>query len=126
MKTKLIPAMALSLMGFFATTSFAQEDVSTEPQVTAEEQATPSEAVKQKADKEDPRADRAKERFERKDAKKAEIANHKAEKQVLKEERAAARAERKAEKEALKEQRKAEKKEQKEERKSNKGNGRDK
>lgn len=62
----------LSLVGFFATTSFAQDEVA-----SAVDQPVVAEDVA-KVVKEDPRADRAKERFERKDAKKAEIAERKA------------------------------------------------
>lgn len=118
MKTKLIPVLTLSIMGVFATTSFAQDEV-----VPASDESVAEEVVS--TDKADPRADRAKERFERKDAKKAEIANHKAEMNALKEERAAARAERKeakkaeiashkAEMNALKEERAAARAERKE------------
>ena len=126
MKTKLIPVLALSIMGVFATTSFAQDEV-----VPASDESVAEEVVS--TDKADPRADRAKERFERKDAKKAEIANHKAEMKALKEERAAARAERKEAKKAEWENRKAEKEAQKaekaamkEERKANKEHGHNK
>ena len=59
MKTKLIPVMAIALMGFFATTSFAQEEAVTEPQATKTEvvadEGTSEEAVT-KTEKEDPRA----------------------------------------------------------------------
>ncbi len=57
--------------------------------------------------KEDPRADRAKERFERKDAKKAEIAEHKAEKKAIKADRDAAKVAAKAERDAARAERKA-------------------
>jgi hypothetical protein len=114
MKTRLIPAIAIALMGIFATSSFAQEEATTEPQATETEVVADN--ASEKIAKEDPRADRAKERFERKDAKKSEIAAHKAEKQALKEERAAARAERKEAKDAEKEARKAEREALKEER----------
>ena len=85
MKTKLIPVMALSLMGIFATASFAQEESApaAEEAVIQEVVADNASEKVAKADKEDPRADRAKERFERKDAKKAAIAEHKAEKDAF-------------------------------------------
>ncbi len=129
MKTKLIPAIAITLAGFFTSASFAQEEVAPvmdQPAVSEEvagETVEATEDVKpEKVAKEDPRADRAKERFERKDAKKAEIANHKAEKRALKEERAAAKAQAKAERGALKADRdalKAERDAMKAERKAN-------
>ena len=135
MKTKLIPLMALSLMGIFATASFAQEESApaADAAITQEVSTGNSDNTSEKVAKEDPRADRAKERFERKDAKKAEIAEHKAEKKALKEERAQARDASKAEKKAMKEEskeakkaekdaRKAEKKALKEERKEHKSN----
>lgn len=78
------------LVGFFATTSFAQDEVA-----SAVDQPVVAEDVA-KVVKEDPRADRAKERLERKDAKKAEIAEHKAEKKAIMADRDAAKAERKA------------------------------
>ena len=114
--------MAITLMGFFASASFAQEEAAStetqtvESEVVADDADNATEKVAKKSDKKDPRADRAKERFERKDAKKSEIAAHKAEKQALKEERAAARAERKEAKDAEKEARKAEREALKEER----------
>lgn len=109
MKTKMIPVLALSMMGIFATATFAQEEaVPASDDVVAQETVAP--------EKVDPRADRAKERFERKDAKKAEIAEHKAEMKALKEERAAARAERKEAKKAEIAEHKAEMKALKDER----------
>lgn len=126
-KTKLMPAIAFSLVGFFASASLAQEDAPVVDQpAVSEEVATEAADVKaDKATKEDPRADRAKERFERKDAKKAEIANHKAEKdaqkaekKALKDERKAEKDAQKAEKKALKDERKAEKDAQKAEKKA--------
>ena len=128
MKTRLIPIMVLSLMGIFATASFAQEetspaaDASTGSATVATQEVANDEATENvaKAEKENPRADRAKERFERKAAKKAEIAEHKAIRLALKEERAVARAERKEAKDAEKEERKAEMKAQKDERKAEK------
>lgn len=102
MKKSIIPAIAFSLVGFFATTSFAQDEVA-----SAVDQPVVAEDVA-KVVKEDPRADRAKERFERKDAKKAEIAEHKAEKKAIKAERDAVKAEAKADRDAAKVAAKAE------------------
>lgn len=123
MKNRLIPIMALSLMGIFATASFAQEETSPATEEATIQEVANDEATENvaKAEKENPRADRAKERFERKAAKKAEIAEHKAERKALKEERTVARAEHKAEMKAQKDDRKAEKRAAKEERKANKG-----
>ena len=87
MKTKLVLVMALSVVGLFASASFAQEDESAEPQVAVEKQAAPSEAVKQKADKEERRA----------------------EKQVMKEDRKAERDFQKEQRKVEKEQRRSEK-----------------
>lgn len=67
------------LVGFFATTSFAQDEVA-----SAVDQPVVAEDVA-KVVKEDPRADRAKERFE-----------HKAEKKAIMADCDAAKAERKA------------------------------
>lgn len=89
------------LVGFFATTSFAQDEVA-----SAVDQPVVAEDVA-KVVKEDPRADRAKERFERKDAKKAEIAEHKAEKKAIKAERDSAKVAAKAERDAARAERKA-------------------
>lgn len=120
MKTKLMPAIAFSLVGFFASASLAQEDapVVDQPAVSEEVAIEAADVKADKVTKEDPRADRAKERFDRKDAKKAEIADHKAEKKALKEEKKAEKDAQKAEKKALKDERKAEKKAAKEERKA--------
>lgn len=119
-KTKLMPAIAFSLVGFFASASLAREDAPVvDPPAVSEEVATEAADVKaDKVTKEDPRADRAKERFERKDAKKAEIANRKAEKDAQKAEKKAEKDAQKAEKKAAKEEMKAEKDAQKAERKA--------
>jgi hypothetical protein len=105
---KMIPAMTMALVGFFAATSFAQDEAASAAENAAVQEVSGDESAST-IEKQDPRAGRAKERFERKDAKKAEIANHKAEMKALKEERAAARAERKEAKQAEKEAKKADK-----------------
>jgi hypothetical protein len=105
---KIIPAMTMALVGFFAATSFAQDEAASAAENAAVQEVSGDESAST-IEKQDPRAGRAKERFERKDAKKAEIANHKAEMKALKEERAAARAERKEAKQAEKEAKKADK-----------------
>lgn len=105
---KMIPAMTMALVGFFAAASFAQDEAASAAENAAVQEVSGDESAST-IEKQDPRADRAKERFERKDAKKAEIANHKAEMKALKEERAAARAERKEAKQAEKEAKKADK-----------------
>jgi hypothetical protein len=87
---KMIPAMTMALVGFFAATSFAQDEAASAAENAAVQEVSGDESAST-IEKQDPRAGRAKERFERKDAKKAEIANHKAEMKALKEERAAAR-----------------------------------
>lgn len=116
---KMIPVMTMALVGFFAATSFAQDEAASAAENAAVQEASGDESAST-IEKQDPRADRAKERFERKDAKKAEIANHKAEMKVLKEERAAARAERKEAKQAEKEAKKADKEAWKAEKDANK------
>ena len=105
---KMIPAMTMALVGFFAATSFAQDEAASAAENAAVQEVSGDESAST-IEKQDPRAGRAKERFERKDAKKEEIAKHKAEMKALKEERAAARAERKEAKQAEKEAKKADK-----------------
>ena len=105
---KMIPAMTMAMVGFFAAASFAQDEAASAVENAAVQEVSGDEATGT-VEKQDPRADRAKERFERKDAKKEEIAKHKAEMKALKEERAAARAERKEAKQAEKEAKKADK-----------------
>ena len=105
---KMIPAMTMALVGFFAAASFAQDEAASAVEIAAVQEVSGDESAGT-VEKQDPRADRAKERFERKDAKKEEIAKHKAEMKALKEERAAARAERKEAKQAEKEAKKGDK-----------------
>ena len=116
---KMIPAMTMALVGFFAAASFAQDETTSATENAAVQEVSGDESAST-VEKQDSRADRAKERFERKDAKKAEIAKHKAEMKALKEERAAARAERKEAKQAEKEAKKADKEAWKAERDANK------